>query len=204
MGLVAQHHVGSSQIRDPTHVSCTGRQILYHWATREAPTDDIFKETWKTSMSIFKLGFLWITVLYPWNFYNIVNQLYLNKKIKKSISDSDKEDLSWDTGVRRSGFKPWFCPSLGTWNRLSHYTFLGFISLTVLKYYAVLYVEPGPPLTSLVTLTSHLTHSLLSWEAMTINGGYSKPWVGTYNKIWLRLVFRDNKLFLSWERKNIS
>ena len=28
--------VGSSRIRDPTCLSCTGRQILYHWATREA------------------------------------------------------------------------------------------------------------------------------------------------------------------------
>ena len=28
---------GSSQPRDRTHISCTGRWILYHWATREAP-----------------------------------------------------------------------------------------------------------------------------------------------------------------------
>ena len=28
--------MGSSWIRDQTHVSCTGRWILYHWATREA------------------------------------------------------------------------------------------------------------------------------------------------------------------------
>ena len=27
----------SSQPRDRTHISWTGRQILYHWATREAP-----------------------------------------------------------------------------------------------------------------------------------------------------------------------
>ena len=27
----------SSQPRDPTHVSCIGRQVLYHGATREAP-----------------------------------------------------------------------------------------------------------------------------------------------------------------------
>ena len=27
---------GSSQHRDWTHVSCIGRRILYHWATREA------------------------------------------------------------------------------------------------------------------------------------------------------------------------
>ena len=28
--------MGSSRIRDPTHVSCDGRQILYHRATKEA------------------------------------------------------------------------------------------------------------------------------------------------------------------------
>ena len=36
MGLVAPQHVGSSRIRDQTHVSCIGRWIHYHWATREA------------------------------------------------------------------------------------------------------------------------------------------------------------------------
>ena len=29
--------MGSSWIRDQTHVFCTGRQILYYWATKEAP-----------------------------------------------------------------------------------------------------------------------------------------------------------------------
>ena len=33
--LVAPQHVGSSQIRNRTCVSYTGRQILYRWATRE-------------------------------------------------------------------------------------------------------------------------------------------------------------------------
>ena len=37
MGLVALQHVTSSPPRDWTRVSCLGRQILYHWATREAP-----------------------------------------------------------------------------------------------------------------------------------------------------------------------
>ena len=36
MGLVVLWHVESSQIRDGTQVSCTGRQILYHWTIREA------------------------------------------------------------------------------------------------------------------------------------------------------------------------
>ena len=35
-GLVAQLHVGSSRTGDWIPFSCTGRQILYHWATREA------------------------------------------------------------------------------------------------------------------------------------------------------------------------
>ena len=35
--LVAPLHVGFSWIRDWTGVSHIGRQILYHWATREAP-----------------------------------------------------------------------------------------------------------------------------------------------------------------------
>ena len=36
-GLIALEHVETSQTRDQTQVSCIGRQILYHWATREAP-----------------------------------------------------------------------------------------------------------------------------------------------------------------------
>ena len=35
-GLVALWHVGSSCTRDQTHVSCIGRWILYHSATRKA------------------------------------------------------------------------------------------------------------------------------------------------------------------------
>ena len=36
-GSAAPWHVGSSRMRDRTCLSCTWRQILYHWATREAP-----------------------------------------------------------------------------------------------------------------------------------------------------------------------
>ena len=35
--LAALSHVASSRIRDRTHVSYIGTQMLYHWATREAP-----------------------------------------------------------------------------------------------------------------------------------------------------------------------
>ena len=36
VGLVVPWHVVSSWIRDQTHVSCIGRRMLYHQATREA------------------------------------------------------------------------------------------------------------------------------------------------------------------------
>ena len=36
-GLVAQWHVGSSRTRARTHVPCTGRWILNHCTTKEAP-----------------------------------------------------------------------------------------------------------------------------------------------------------------------
>ena len=37
MSLVAPWQVGSYQIQDQTHVSCIGRQILYHCTTTEVP-----------------------------------------------------------------------------------------------------------------------------------------------------------------------
>ena len=38
MGLAVPQHVWPSQVRIWTHVSCSGRRILYHWATTEAPS----------------------------------------------------------------------------------------------------------------------------------------------------------------------
>ena len=38
VGLVAPKHMGSSPIRDQTHVPSIGRWILYHWPTRDVPS----------------------------------------------------------------------------------------------------------------------------------------------------------------------
>ena len=38
-GLVSPQHMGFSRTRDQTCVSCFGRWILYHWATKEALYD---------------------------------------------------------------------------------------------------------------------------------------------------------------------
>ena len=47
--LVALCYVVSSQIRDQTCVICTGRQILYHWATREGPQTLLTLTWWLTT-----------------------------------------------------------------------------------------------------------------------------------------------------------
>ena len=51
-GLVALRHVVPSGTRDQACVSCTGRKILYHWATSETA----FCVLWLYSMSVY---FLW-------------------------------------------------------------------------------------------------------------------------------------------------
>ena len=43
--LGAPWHTGSSQTRDQTHVSWAGRQILYHWTTREAQEMELLKQS---------------------------------------------------------------------------------------------------------------------------------------------------------------
>ena len=47
-GLVAPQHVGSSRTRAQTCVSCIGRRILNHCATREAPQNVVLNSTYKT------------------------------------------------------------------------------------------------------------------------------------------------------------
>ena len=54
-GLVAPRHVGSSQTRARTCVSCVGRRILNHCATREVPEKCVFYFYLKTK------GTLWST-----------------------------------------------------------------------------------------------------------------------------------------------
>ena len=53
MVLGAQQYMGSSWIRDQTCVSCVSRQILYHWATREAQDS--------TSLTSFQVLPMWTT-----------------------------------------------------------------------------------------------------------------------------------------------
>ena len=50
-GSVPPVHMGSSQIRDRTLVSCIGRRILYHGVTREAPSlllNPLLRRSWNS------------------------------------------------------------------------------------------------------------------------------------------------------------
>ena len=51
-GLVALQHVRSSKIGEQTHVSCTGRRVLTHCATREVPFVFLRKVNW-SSLEVF-------------------------------------------------------------------------------------------------------------------------------------------------------
>ena len=59
---VAPRHVGSSWIRDPTRVSCLSRQILSHWATREAPQNYNFWNALNLCLSVLFLLYYWVVV----------------------------------------------------------------------------------------------------------------------------------------------
>ena len=53
-GLVALRHMESSWTRDQMHVPCIGRQILYHWTTREVQLDSLcyFVPQWTLNTSL--------------------------------------------------------------------------------------------------------------------------------------------------------
>ena len=74
MCLVTPRHVRSSRIKDGIHVSCTGRRILYHWSTREAPAH-----------------------FFNWNFYGFdveVYEFFVYFKCEDSILKSGDTTLS--------------------------------------------------------------------------------------------------------------
>ena len=54
-GLAAPWHVGSSQIRDPTGVTCITKQILNHWTTRKASVCRFTKSFYESLCCTLKL-----------------------------------------------------------------------------------------------------------------------------------------------------
>ena len=81
MGLVALWYVGSSQIRDQTHVFCVGKWILYRWATREAQSLTFFHSTDIYLVFAVFQELLQMLGIYQWTLaerqtVNITNKLY--------------------------------------------------------------------------------------------------------------------------------
>ena len=51
--VATSYSKGSSWPRDWTHISCTGRWILYHWATREAPEiSHLTPKSWPSALRV--------------------------------------------------------------------------------------------------------------------------------------------------------
>ena len=61
-GFIALRHVGTSQTRARTRVPCIGRQILNHYATREAPLFYIF--ILDSLFKLFRIRLLCIKISY--------------------------------------------------------------------------------------------------------------------------------------------
>ena len=82
VAYVVLRHVGSSRIRDPTHISCTGSWILYHWAIREAQELGIGIEIISLLMPL--LALLCSTVC--WTLLSRSHMVYSNTFFKKSFT----------------------------------------------------------------------------------------------------------------------
>ncbi|KAJ8781153.1 hypothetical protein J1605_011137 [Eschrichtius robustus] len=98
-GLVAPRHVGSSQTRARTCVPCVGRQILNHYATREAPSlnsNQVSALKYPPSTSLCRsssemlLGLVCLTMM-------------RTTGLKDRFGDHSKEPVSHSTGSRRAG-----------------------------------------------------------------------------------------------------
>ena len=89
MDLVALWHAGSSQIREWTHVFCVGRQILYHWGTREAPNHLFLISCAKNIHEIYRQQcFLckdYFGGFYPHEYWTFIKE-YFYKEFKTIIS----------------------------------------------------------------------------------------------------------------------
>ena len=129
----------SSRYRDRTRVSCIGRQILYHWATQEAPP---FNDYTYTTEVVFSCGpgrmsELWISVFlgrggqttalrvrlgwcFPW----------MEWRASLPVDCEGKREPSSQWGLRGLGprfwgmekFQGWLCclAMSGQWSRMAH------------------------------------------------------------------------------------
>ena len=87
--LVALWHAGSSQIREWTHVPCVGRELLYHWGTREAPNHLFLISCAKNIHGIYRQQCFLCTDyfggFYPHEYWTFIKE-YFYKEFKTIIS----------------------------------------------------------------------------------------------------------------------
>ena len=79
--VVAPQHVGSSRIEDRTHVSCVGRWVPHHWATREAQEMNISRHI-SIDLSV---CFAWKELHYPELWALIHNTSLIKQMYQKSV-----------------------------------------------------------------------------------------------------------------------
>ena len=126
MGLGAPPYVGSSCTGNQTSVSCIGKQILYHWAAREALFYYIWCSCkWECCLNFFLIFTLKMQLISVYWFFNpsilvillISSNSYLVKSLRFSICnmssanrDSFPSFLIWVTFISLS------CPIALLWH----------------------------------------------------------------------------------------
>ena len=93
--------VGSSRVRNQTRVSCS-RQILYHWATKEAPLIGILKVYFNYWRLWFKFSVFWdykdnfLIFFPPLRIFKIM--LYVWQGLQLGHSSIDFRGVCWSLG----------------------------------------------------------------------------------------------------------
>ena len=93
MGLVAPRHLEYSWIKDGSRVSCIGRQILYHWVTREAPGRFLLMEPFNLQTSwgfgtLNNLHFKWSFSPSPpkWELFQSIAKVYSSSMLLTALA----------------------------------------------------------------------------------------------------------------------
>ena len=108
---------GSSQTRDRTHVSCSSRQVLYHWIIREVPWPYLLSFTFPLHTSSL-LPVKWVCQL---EFFKKPRQkatwLSLNDSKWNALEGSGSAQKEWEEELNEALERPATRATRGTWAR---------------------------------------------------------------------------------------
>ena len=157
----------SSQTRDQTYFSCTGRQILKHWTTREVPRYFLLRE-WREC-------FLW--------HLKFKSLHWINPSLATLLFGCSVGSNSlWPHGLRQDrlpcpSLSPRVCSNSSSWSRWSHPTILS--SVAPFSSCAQSFLASGPfPMSQFFASGGQSIGASASVLPMNIQGWFPLGWTG--------------------------